>query len=86
MQRTVFIMEVWESIFEAYCDGQLCVPPTHSNRTRHNLEDFVNAFKLTSAQQEQLASLINEFSCDLGRYSFYAGLKIGLRLNSEIFY
>lgn len=76
-------MEVWECLYDAYCDGALFLPPRGSQLSRHNIEKFVDKLNPTPEQKEQLQNLLSEFYFDIERRGFRAGFKVALRLYSE---
>lgn len=76
-------MEIWECLYNAYGEGMLFLSPFASQRSRHNVEDFVDTLNPTQEQKERFEQLLNEFCFDVERRGFRAGMKVALRLYSE---
>lgn len=76
-------MEIWECLYNAYCDGALFLCPRGSQISRQKLENFANTLNPTPEQQERLRDLINELCFDTERRGFLAGMKVALHLYTE---
>lgn len=76
-------MEIWECLYGAFSEGQLFLSPFASQRTRHNVEDYLKTLNPTPEQNERIQQLLNEFCYDVERRGFFTGMKIALRLYSE---
>lgn len=76
-------MEIWRAIFNSYSENELFVSPFNSAANRAEIEKFVDALNPTPKQKEEFQDLFNEFLCEAEMRTFYAGFKIGRRLDLE---
>lgn len=61
----------------------LFLSPFASQRSRHNVEDYINTLNPTPEQKERIQQLLNEFCVDVERRGFRTGMRVALRMYSE---
>ncbi len=76
-------MEVWEALYNQYCENKLFISPLGGGEIRSMIDDFVDTLKPTPEQKERFQALFGELLCDTEMRVFYAGFKIARRLDTE---
>ncbi len=76
-------MEVWQAIYNQYCENKLFISPFGGREIRDMIENFVDTLNPTFEQKEKFQTLLSEFLCETEMRVFYAGFKIARRLDIE---
>lgn len=76
-------MEIWECLYDDYCNGSTFLSPRDSQVSKHGIEELVDELKPTPEQRERLQNLLFEFYFNVERRGFRAGIKLALRMHSE---
>ena len=77
-------MDIWEQLYNAYCEGLLGVkPPEPSAHDSFRIGEIEKTFEMTDEQIRYFENIFFEMSIDAERRMFKAGFKIALRMLSE---
>ncbi|MBD5130430.1 MAG: hypothetical protein HDT43_11015 [Ruminococcaceae bacterium] len=77
-------MDIWEQLYNAYCEGLLSVkPPEPSAHENYKIDELEKKFEMTDEQVQYFENIIFELSIDAEKRLFKAGFKTALRMLSE---
>ena len=77
-------MDIWEQLYNAYCEGLLSVkPPEPSAHDGIKLDELEKKLEMTDEQILYFENIFFELSIDTERRLFKAGFKTALRMISE---